>query len=228
MTIICPDAPPAAEGPLASPADPNYTNLHRFADLDALIELHGHIRAENSPDYGVFFKRASEVKADDLSSHVVLLGGIAWNDVTRTLLRYLTRLPVSQVEDERVPTGEVFSARVGRDTQRFYPQWSPDDASKLTEDIALLARVPNPFNESRTLTICNGVHSRGVLGAVRALTDARLREPNEAYLAERFPRGEFALLLRVPVVQGEALSPDIRNKDNRLWEWPSGSAVATG
>ena len=48
-------------------------------DLDALIELHGHIRAENSPDFGVFHKLASEVRADDLSGHVVLLGGIGWN-----------------------------------------------------------------------------------------------------------------------------------------------------
>jgi transcriptional regulator with XRE-family HTH domain len=221
VTIICPDLPADAEGPLASPSNPNFTNLHRFADLDALIELHGHIRAENAPDYGVFFKRASEVNSDDLSSHVVLLGGIAWNEVTKTLLRYLVRLPVGQLNDPKVTTGEVFSARVGEKSQIFYPSWSPDDPDQLTEDVALLARLANPFNVSRTLTICNGIHSRGVLGAVRALTDARLREPNENYIAERFPDGEFALLLRVPVVNGQALSPDIRNSHNRLWEWPA-------
>jgi transcriptional regulator with XRE-family HTH domain len=226
VTIICPEAPDSAKGPLADPVDPNFTNLHRYADLDALIELHGHIRAENSPDYGVFYKLASEVDSDDLSSHVVLLGGIAWNDVTRTLLRYLTTLPVRQLEDEQVTTGEVFSARVGKEPKRFYPQWSPDNPDVLSEDVALLARVANPFNVSRTLTICNGVHSRGVLGAVRSLTDARLRESNEAYLADRFPDGEFAVLLRVPVVRGAALTPDIRNKENRLWEWSPDSPVA--
>ena len=88
------------------------------------------------------------------------------------------------------------------------------------EDVALLARVANPFNTNRTLTICNGVHSHGVLGAVRALTDRSLRESNEAYIADRFPTGEFALLLRVPVVQGFTMSPDIRNRHNRLWTWP--------
>ena len=37
----------------------------------------------------------------------------------------------------------------------------------LLEDVAMLARLPNPFNALRTLTYCNGIHSRGVLGAVR-------------------------------------------------------------
>jgi len=45
--IVAPDAPPSAQGPLSDPLDPNYTELHRFADVDSLIELHGHIRAEN-------------------------------------------------------------------------------------------------------------------------------------------------------------------------------------
>ena len=57
-----------------------------------------------------------------------------------------------------------------------------------------------PFKISRTLTICNGIYSRGVFGAVRCLTDASVREENEKYLAERFPNDEFAMLLRVPVV----------------------------
>ena len=42
--------------------------------------------------------------------------------------------------------------------------------------------------------------SRGVFGAVRCLTDARVREANEKYLASGFRR-EFAMLLRVPVVR---------------------------
>ena len=226
VTIICPDAPELARGPLASSADPNYTRMHSYADLDALIELHGHIRAENSPGYGVFHRLNSEVQADDLSGHVVLLGGVGWNDVTRHLLRTLSNVPIRQIEDVEVKTGEIFSARVGESEQRFYPTWASDDETELIEDVALFARVPNPFNGSRTLTICNGIHSRGVLGAVRSLTDARVRDANEAYLADRFPKGEFALLLRVPVVQGQALSPDLANSKTRLFEWPAGRGQA--
>jgi transcriptional regulator with XRE-family HTH domain len=222
VTIICPDAPKGARGPLASAEDPNFTTLHAYADLDALMELYGHIRAENSVNYGVYHKTASQVRADDFSGHVVLLGGVGWNDVTRQLLETLTNVPVSQVEDQQVPTGEVFRARKGDAEQRFYPVWSSDDDSRLVEDVALLARVGNPYNASRTLTICNGIHSRGVLGAVRTLTDARVRDDNEEYLSHRFPGGEFALLLRVPVVKGEAVSPYIADSHTRLYEWPTG------
>ena len=74
----------------------------------------------------------------------------------------------------------------------------------------------NPFQSSRTLTICNGIHSRGVLGAVRCLTDERVRDANERYLAERFTGGRFALLVRVPVVTNETLSPDLQNRSTRL------------
>lgn len=58
-------------------------------------------------------------------------------------------------------------------------------------------------------------------GAVRCLTDRRVREANEQYLADRFPGGRFALLLLVPVVANETLSPDLQNPSARLFEWPS-------
>ena len=85
--------------------------------------------------------------------------------------------------------------------------------------MAHITRLRNPFQSSRTLTICNGIHSRGILGAVRCLTDASVRDANERYLADRFPGGRFALLARVPVVSNETLSPDLQNPATRLYEW---------
>ena len=54
-TFICAQLPADQTGPLGDPANPNYTQLQTYADLDALMELHGHIRAEN-PTMDVFFK----------------------------------------------------------------------------------------------------------------------------------------------------------------------------
>lgn len=223
VVIIAPDAPDEAQGPLAADTNPNYTAMHRFADQDALIELHGHIRAENDPALSVFFKRASAVTADDLSGHLVLLGGIAWNDVTRRLLRLLERLPVRQMGSPGLTTGDIFAVGHGPEEKQFLPVWSQTNgvpSPELEEDVGLLARVPNPFNSSKSLTLCNGIHSRGVLGAVRTLTDARIRDANEAYLAQHFPNGEYGLLVRVPVFRGEALSPDLQDPANILYAWP--------
>jgi hypothetical protein len=223
VTVICSQTPQEAQGPLADESDPNFTKLQRFGDLDALIEIYGHLCRSN-PSLDIFFRLASEIVADDLTTHVFLLGGIAWNQATRRFQTAISELPIAQIEVPEIATGEIF--RVADGDLSFFPEWDDpaergeEGKRELIEDVALLARLPNPFHSRRTLTICNGVHSRGVLGAVRCLTDIRVREANEAYLAERFPDGRFALLLRVPVVGNETLSPDLQKPDTRLYEWP--------
>ena len=88
------------------------------------------------------------------------------------------------------------------------------------EDVGLLVRMPNPLNSNRTITMCNGIHSRGVLGAVRTLTDAMLRESNEQYIARNFPENQFGILMRVTVIEGETLTPDFHTEGTVLYQWP--------
>src|SRR5215218_1368681 len=57
VIVICPDAPPELQGPLANECDSNLTKMRRCGDLDALIELNGHLRAEN-PTLDGFHRRA--------------------------------------------------------------------------------------------------------------------------------------------------------------------------
>ena len=216
VTLICAQLPPDQTSPLAEPANPNHAELFSYADLDALVELYGHIRAEN-PAIKVFYKLSSQFDADDLSGHVVLLGGIGWNEITEQLLD-MSHLPVRQIADPDILTGEIFVVDSGGEEKRHLPKWTAD-GSKLIEDVGLIARRVNPLNSNRTLTICDGIHSRGVLGAVRALTDMRsreslLREFNEKYIAENFKdTSNFGILMRVPVVEGRAMTPDFRNSD---------------
>jgi hypothetical protein len=219
VTVICPEAPREAQSGLADETNPNFSKLQKYADLDALIEIYGHLRASNSA-LDIFHRLTSEAVADDLSTHVILLGGIGWNRITRRFQEAIDQVPITQVNDRKVPSGEVFEVDGG---ERFYPSWEREEGKpdELTEDVGFIGRLPNPFNLNRTLTICNGIYSRGVLGAVRCLTDARVRDANEEYLANRFPDGRFALLLRVPVVSNETLSPDLQNPGARLYEWPS-------
>lgn len=218
LTIVCAQLPAGQAGAFADPADPNYTQLQSFADLDALVELFGHVRAEN-PHMQVNFRTAPSVVADDLSGHLVLLGGIVWNDVTQRLSDMMPVLPVRQIQDDTVKSGEIFSVDDGE--RRFLPKWRDDAHTILTEDVGLLVRAPNPLNTSRALVICNGIHSRGVYGAVRSLTDARLREKNERYIAENFADFDsFAILMRVPVIEAKALTPDFYSTGFVLYQWP--------
>jgi hypothetical protein len=222
VTIVCARLPEEEVGALGKPDSPNYTGLHTFGDADALIELWGHVRMEN-PTMKVSYKSAPEVGADDLSGHVVIIGGIGWNEVTRGILE-LTKLPVTQKEDPDSPTGEIFAAEIDGEERKYLPKWSEAGPRKLIEDVGLLVRMPNPLNSNRTLTMCNGIHSRGVVGAVRSLTDERLRESNERYISGNFPHNQhFGILMRITVIEGRAMTPDFSIADTVLYQWPTAS-----
>jgi hypothetical protein len=223
IVIVCPEVPKNAQGSLANEKDLNYTRLHRFADADALLQIFGHIRALN-PERIVLHRLPSDTQKSDLQHHLVILGGVGFNSTLRRIQSELgERLPVQQFEHPELSTGDVFRVRdeaSGEETT-YFPTMTQvgDGVVELTEDVGLIARLINPFNSSRTLTICNGVHSTGVMGAVTTLTDETVRPENEEFLAERYPTGEFAMLVKVPVVDGSALAPDLKNPKVRLFEW---------
>jgi len=223
VTFICTKLPADLTGPLADPLNLNYTELQAYADLDALMELHGHIRAEN-PLMTVHFKIPSELERDDYTGHVILLGGVVWNDITKELSK-MAGLPVRQVVDPKLPFGDPFVAEVDGKKQEFWPKWADEKHTVLAEDVGMLARVPNPLNSSRTLTICNGIHSRGVYGAVRTLTDAHLRDTNEQYISEHFGHsGSFAMLMSVKVIRNKIMTPDFSSDGVVLYQWPQSVA----
>jgi hypothetical protein len=220
VIVICPTAPADLQGPLAAEQDLNFTRLRQYGDLDALIELYGHLRAEN-PTLGVFHRLTKDVVSDDFSSHVILLGGVGWNKITLRFQRATSQLPITQTAVPDLKGGDIFRVETPDGTESFYPEYEDfAEGKELISDVGYIARLRNPFKVNRTLTICNGIHSRGVFGAVRCLTDLSVREENEKYIAERFPDGEFAMLLRVPVVTNETLSPDLQSPESRLYEWP--------
>lgn len=222
VTLICAELPENQTGPLGSPSNPNYTVMQKFADVDALLELHGHIRAEN-PEMAVHFMMPSEVDHDDLTGHIILIGGVVWNEVTERVSR-MARLPIRQVRHPQLRSGEIFLATGadGKETE-FWPQWADSEPRVLVEDVGLLARVPNPLNSSRTLTICNGIHSRGVYGAVRSLTDTHLRDSNERYITANLGNStSFAILMSVQVIRNRTMTPDFNSDGSVLYQWSMG------
>src|SRR5215475_2352516 len=225
ITIVCAQLPDAMREkiPYSKPSDPDYVALYAYADLDSLIELHGHVRAAN-PGSQVNFRIASQLAPDDYTTHLISLGGVDWNLATRSLFGQLA-LPVRQVADWRSPDGQYFEVSAAGQTRKFRPQLaSGDDTKALQEDVALFARSVNPFNRKRTASICNGMYASGTYGAVRALTDARFRDRNAEYVRARFGRSQsFCILTKVKVENGTPLTPDWTLSETRLFEWESES-----
>ncbi len=205
--------------PYSDVDDPDYIEMLTYSDLDALFELYGHLRASN-PDSYVGRRFAHKLTRVDLQSNLAVLGGLDWNSLTQTLMEELD-LPVRQVADWQTENGQYFEVKDGDTVAQHRPVLrNADGRLLLHEDVALFARAVNPWNREMTVTICAGMYGRGTYGAIRALTDYRLRERNNRYIASRFAgREAYCILMRVPVVHGETLTPDWTTEDHRLFEW---------
>jgi transcriptional regulator with XRE-family HTH domain len=227
ITIVCADVPMEKDKRPSywNPEDRNYVRAASFADLDALLELFGHLRAEN-PATTVRIRAATEVVREEIGGHLVLLGGTAWNPYTRRPSHL--RLPIRQLPDR----GDVFEtiATDGK-PQEFAP--IVDDTGAMVEDVGLFARGPNPQDPAGTLTICSGITTRGVRGAVLCFADPALhdlREKNQRYIVERFAGHEdYGFLLRVELLPGpdrQPSTPDLSRDETRLLEWCDGHLQA--
>jgi transcriptional regulator with XRE-family HTH domain len=215
-----------------NPEHPNAVYNARNGDIDALLELVGHVRAENPATSVSWLMTDAPLGPDDLLGHVVVLGGgDALNKenegAPREFRELLDRLdlPVRsgavENEDEEFDFSyEVFDEPTNPDgsATSFYPDLVSVPTSavpRLQQDLALIVRRPNPFNESATVTVCAGIFSRGTYGAVRAFTDGNLRTRNEKSLEERVDPASFWMLVRVPVFAGRrTMPPDLANPDH--------------
>lgn len=222
ITIVCSELPKSYRErlPYADPNAPDHVELYKYADLDALLELFGHIRAMN-PTNEVHVRTPTEMGADEYTGHLVLLGGVDWNTVTADLL-HRVELPVRQMHrvSDAEPGGfEVVEA--GRSKLLTPGLRKVGDREILEHDIAHFYRSVSPFNDERTVTICNGMYQRGTLGAVRTLTDARFRDRNDEYVRTHFPDPTtFSIVSRVQVINSKVVTPDWTNPEDRLHEWP--------
>jgi transcriptional regulator with XRE-family HTH domain len=223
ITLVCARLPAELRASTAytSPESPDYVELYSYSDLDALMELYGHVYAAN-PGVMVHRKLADELNQSDVTNHLVLLGGVDWNPMTRRVMQQLD-LPVAQDRREGIDP-DVGSFRVrdqnGRSTVfRSKLEGDPPD-QRLTEDVAQFCRAPNPFNRKRSVTICNGNYGRGTYAAVRTLTDPRFRDRNRAYIEQRYgPDDTYSILARVDIVAGEVITPDWTQDGTVLHEW---------
>ncbi|MEU4523168.1 helix-turn-helix transcriptional regulator [Amycolatopsis sp. NPDC024027] len=219
ITIVCAPLPAKYREHLtyANPESADFVTLYTYADPDALIVLFGHIRSRN-PDNLVTFKTSDELVLKDYTSHLILLGGVDFNKVTRDVIERVADLPVEQVAREADAEHGGFRVKYAGRSELFEPKL--DRAGRLLEDVAHFYRGVSPFNQERTVTVCNGMYGRGTLGAVRALTDPRFRDRNQDYIRSRFRGADsFSVISRVLIVAGNGLTPDWTIEDNVLHEW---------
>jgi hypothetical protein len=214
ITLVCYRLTPDRRPPSADRGNLNYVRFSDLADLDTLIDIYGAIRAYN-PMSRVVIMAAQDLTQRDVSNHLVLIGGLTWKTVTTSFSRIF---PIPIDAGDPADRGAIVVHDPGSGEHEF--KYVLDDDGNLVEDVGFFARGENPSAPRRTLTICGGVTTRGVRGAARCFIDWEMRERNQQYLIPRFPDGStYCIVMRVPVVNDDPLTPDLSKKDNRLFEW---------
>jgi hypothetical protein len=196
--VVAPELPPGERMSYADERSVNYIRLARYGDLDAFFEM---FVALTRMGYGNLSHRSAREPGIGTARNLVLIGGPTGNPLTRTFM-HLLEVPIAQ---HRAPGSDVgyFTAS---DTTSVLPSVLND--SQVIEDIGLFVRATNPTNPETDVTICSGIYTYGVLGAVHLFTNPRLAGDNVAAIQDRLGQARaFAVLFRVKVIDGRVPTP---------------------
>jgi transcriptional regulator with XRE-family HTH domain len=222
VSIVCSDAvePP----PYAQHSHLNYSRYARYADLDALFEVFGQVKADN-PERMIRLLPTGRLAQDFALNHLILVGGAASD--AASLFAQNIPLPTAQAIPGTDPVTHLFKCTVGEETQEF--ESTRDAEGTLVQDVGLIARRPHPIIPGGTVTLLSGITSRGVHGAALCFIDSHLRDTNERYLESAFGNVEsFCILMNIPVQNDVALPPNLWRENTSLYEWSAETGARWG
>jgi transcriptional regulator with XRE-family HTH domain len=221
VSIVCSDAvdPP----PYAQHGHLNYSRYAKYADLDAVVEVHGQVKADN-PDRMVRILPTARLAQDFALNHLILIGGAASD--AASLFAQNIPLPTPEEIPGTDPVTHLFKCTVGEETREFR---STREEGTLVQDVGLIARRPHPIIPGGTVTLLSGITSRGVHGAALCFIDSHLRDTNERYLEKAFGNVEsFCILMNIPVQNDVALPPNLWRENTSLYEWSADTGARWG
>ena len=225
VSIVCSDAvdPPV----YAQDSHLNYSRYARYADLDALIEVFGQVKADN-PARMIRILPTERLNQDFALNHLILIGGAAArSDEAAPLFEQDIPLPKAKQVPDTDPATHLFTCSVGEETREFTSL--RDDEGHLKHDVGLIARGPHPLVPGVTVTLLSGITSRGVHGAALCFIDSHVRDANERYLESTFGNvASFCILMNIPVQNDEALPPNLWRENTRLYEWSAETGARWG
>jgi transcriptional regulator with XRE-family HTH domain len=222
VSIVCSNAlePP----PYAAHSHLNYSRYAKYADLDALVEVFGQVRADN-PERMIRILPTERLAQDFALNHLILIGGAASD--AASLFAQNIPLPTAEAIPGTDPVTHLFKCTVGEETQEFVS--TQDEDGTLVQDVGLIARRPHPIIPGGTVTLLSGITSRGVHGAALCFIDSHLRDTNQRYLESAFGNVEsFCILMNIPVQNDVALPPNLWRENTSLYEWSAETGARWG
>jgi transcriptional regulator with XRE-family HTH domain len=221
VSIVCSDAvdPP----PYAEHGHLNYSRYAKYADLDAMVEVFGQVKADN-PERMIRILPTARLAQDFALNHLILIGGAASDAASLFAQDIPLPTPVEISDAGRVT--HQFECTVEEETQNFKSTW---EEGNLVQDVGLIARSPHPIVPGGTVTLLSGITSRGVHGAALCFINSHLRDTNERYLESAFGNVEsFCILMNIPVQNDVALPPNLWRENTSLYEWSAETGARWG
>jgi transcriptional regulator with XRE-family HTH domain len=210
------DSGAADAPPYAVQSHLNYSRYARFADLDALIEVFGQVKADN-PVSMIRLLSPEELTQDFALNHLVIVGGAAWREVSMATPWFAQNIDIVLPIVRETGDTHIFECTVGEEKREFS---SLRDSEVLTQDVGLIARMRHPIVPEKVVTVLSGITSRGVHGAALCFTDSHVRDDNERYLQETFGNSDaFCVVMIIPVANNTALPTNLWRDNTRLYEW---------
>lgn len=185
---------------LPTDATPDYSYLEFFGDKDTILEASVFL-ARTYSDSTLTRYPASWLPAALRSMPLVVVGGpndedgVGGNRVARQIMDHY-ELPITYHDDCE-----------GLDYAGASYRTAFDSEGHITLDWGLVVRVCNPWNTQVRALLIQGVHTHGVLGAFRAITDPSLMNSATTWAASLNTEDPlFSALIRVAVLDGVATS----------------------
>jgi nucleoside 2-deoxyribosyltransferase len=174
INIVC--APDPEPSKFSDTHDPNYVDIDRFDDRDAVIELATFL-AKRYPGAKVVRYLCGEMPQQALDCNLVVLGGPGCvagegNEVGKDLMRSLSSAVVYPEEGDGL---------VWRDEQMRPTSF--DAEGRVVEDWGSILAAPNPYNPANRIVMFHGTNTYGTLAAAIALLDSPQALKNHMRLA---------------------------------------------
>lgn len=204
VSIVCAEIPMDLRPEYGQPGHRDFLRYATFADVDALFQLMVWFAA--AKHRAVHAYTSQQLPEDAMNSHLLVVGGPAWNILARSLYRELC-LPIEHRDGGPGSPDPVVETASG---ETWLPEILP--TGDVVSDVGFVVQVQSPYHPDRLVTIFGGILTHGVEASVKLFTSPAVRSRNWDMIKPlKDPPGEgFCVVFRSRVFANNNIAPDLR------------------
>lgn len=203
VSIVCAEIPASLRPEYGQPSHRDFLRYATFADVDALIQLMVWFAA--AKHRAVHAYTSQQLPEDAIGSHLLVVGGPAWNTLARSLYREID-LPVEHRDGGPGNPDPIIERATG---ETWLPEILPEGG--VVSDVGLVAQVRSPYHPERSVTIFGGILTHGVEAGVKVFTSPAVRTQNWDLVRslQESPGEGFCVVFRSRVFANNNVPPDL-------------------